>query len=166
VHTHLNTLQRLGYLRRDPAKPRAIEVRYDPTTEAIVARTPVRHVPLVGDVAAGTGVLAQQNVEEVMSLPADLLGDGELFVLRVRGDSMIEAGILPGDMVVTRVQNSAENGDIVIVGIPGDEATVKYYSTSRGKIVLKPANARLSPMTFDPEEVHLYGRVVSVLRKL
>jgi repressor LexA len=166
VHTHLNTLQRLGYLRRDPAKPRAIEVRYDPTTEAIVARTPVRHVPLVGDVAAGTGVLAQQNVEEVMSLPADLVGDGELFVLRVRGDSMIEAGILPGDMVVTRVQNSAENGDIVIVGIPGDEATVKYYSTSRGKIVLKPANARLSPMTFDPEEVHLYGRVVSVLRKL
>jgi repressor LexA len=166
VHTHLNTLQRLGYLRRDPAKPRAIEVRYDPTTEAIVDRTPVRHVPLLGDVAAGTGVLAQQNVEEVMSLPADLVGEGELFVLRVRGDSMIEAGILPGDLVVTRVQNTAENGDIVIAGIPGDEATVKHYSTSRGKIVLKPANSRLSPMTFDPDEVHLYGRVVSVLRKL
>jgi repressor LexA len=155
VHTHLNTLQRLGYLRRDPAKPRAIEVRYDPTTEAIVDRTPVRHVPLLGDVAAGTGVLAQQNVEEVMSLPADLVGEGELFVLRVRGA-----------LVVTRVQNTAENGDIVIAGIPGDEATVKHYSTSRGKIVLKPANSRLSPMTFDPDEVHLYGRVVSVLRKL
>src|SRR5215207_8736569 len=97
VHAHLNSLQRMGYLRRDPTKPRAIEVRYDPTTSAIVERSAVRHVPLVGEVAAGVGVLAQESVEEVMPLPADLVGEGELFMLRVRGESMIDAGILHGD---------------------------------------------------------------------
>ena len=166
VHSHLETLQRLGYLRRDPTKPRAIEVRYDPTTSAVIDRSPVRHVPLVGDVAAGVGVLAQENVEEVMPLPADLVGDGELFMLRVRGDSMIDAGILNGDFVVARVQSTAEKGDIVVAGIPGDEATVKTYRTDRNKIVLVPANSRLSPMVFDPSEVTIFGRVVSVLRKL
>ena len=102
VHNHLATLQRLGYLRRDPTKPRAIEVRFDPRVGAQVERRPVRHVPLVGDVAAGTDVLAQENVEELLPLPADFTGDGELFMLRVRGDSMIDAGILDGDFVVCR----------------------------------------------------------------
>jgi repressor LexA len=166
VHSHLETLQRLGYLRRDPTKPRAIEVRYDPTTSAVIDRSPVRHVPLVGDVAAGVGVLAQENVEEVMPLPADLVGEGELFMLRVRGDSMVDAGILDGDFVVARVQTTAEKGDIVVAGIPGDEATVKSYRTERNKVVLVPANSRLSPMVFDPTEVSIFGRVVSVLRKL
>jgi repressor LexA len=166
VHAHLNTLQRLGYLRRDPTKPRAIEVRYDPTTTAIIDRSPVRHVPLVGDVAAGVGVLAQENVEELMPLPAELVGEGELFMLRVRGDSMVDAGILDGDYVVARVQNTAEKGDIVVAGIPGDEATVKGYRTDRNKIVLVPYNSRLEPMVFDPADVTIYGRVVSVLRSL
>src|SRR5690606_28392784 len=166
VHAHLNTLQRMGYLRRDPTKPRAIEVRSDPTTAAAVERRPVRHVPLVGDVAAGVGVLAQENVEEVVPLPADLVGDGELFMLRVRGDSMIDASILAGRYVVARVQPTAEKGDIVVAGIPGEEATVKGYRTERGKIVLVPANPTMEPMVFDPADVTIFGRVVSVMRKL
>src|SRR6187401_1819637 len=89
VHSHLATLQRRGYLRRDPTKPRAIEVRYDPRSGATAERRPVQHVPLVGDVAAGTDVLAHENVEELLPIPADFCGDGQLFMLRVRGDSMI-----------------------------------------------------------------------------
>jgi len=102
VHAHLNTLQRLGLLRRDPSKPRAIEVRWDPLSGAALQRRPTTHVPLVGDVAAGTDVLAQENVEELLPLPLDFTGDGQLFMLRVRGDSMIDAGILDGDYVVAR----------------------------------------------------------------
>ena len=107
VHSHLNTLQRLGYLRRDPTKPRAIEVRWDPNSGAVMERRPVRHVPLVGDVAAGTDVLAEENVEELLPVPADFTGEGELFMLRVRGDSMIEAGILDGDYVIAVQQPTA-----------------------------------------------------------
>ena len=102
MHNHLNTLQRLGFIRRNPTKPRAIEVRFDPLSGAPVERRPVRHIPVVGDVAAGTDVLAQENIEETLPVPADLTGDGDLFILRVRGDSMIEAGILDGDLVVPR----------------------------------------------------------------
>src|SRR4051812_29876680 len=109
VHSHLNTLQRLGYLRRDPTKPRAIEVRWDPNSGAVMDRRPVRHVPLVGDVAAGTDVLAEENVEELLPVPADFTGDGELFMVRVRGDSMIEAGILHGDYVIVAQQPTAAN---------------------------------------------------------
>ena len=104
VHTHLTTLQRQGYLRRDPTKPRAIEVRYHATSGADAERRPARHVPLLGDVAAGTDVLAQENVEELLPLPEDYCGDGQLFMLRVRGESMIEAGILDGDLVTVRQQ--------------------------------------------------------------
>src|SRR5438045_530570 len=142
VHAQLATLQRLGFLRRDPTKPRAIEVRYDPNSGAAVERRPVRHVPLVGDVAAGTDVLAQENVEEILPLPADFTGDGDLFMLRVRGDSMIEAGILDGDFVVARAQTTAEKGDIVVAGLPGEEATVKTYSRKGGKVILTTANPR------------------------
>jgi repressor LexA len=166
VHTHLATLQRLGFIRRDPTKPRAIEVRFDPNSGAVFERRPVRHVPLVGDVAAGTDVLAQENVEELLPLPADFCGEGDLFMLRVRGDSMIDAGILDGDFVVARAQDSADKGDVVVAGIPGEEGTVKTYTRRGGKVVLVPANERLSPMEFDPDEVTIYGRVVTVLRKL
>jgi len=167
VHSHLNTLQRLGYLRRDPTKPRAIEVRYDPTSGASdLDRRPVVHVPLVGDVAAGTDVLAQENVEEVLPLPSDFTGEGDLFMLRVRGDSMIDAGILDGDFIVARSQNNANTGDIVVAGIPGEEATVKTYSTTEDRVVLIPANERLEPMVFRPSEVAVFGRVVTVMRKL
>jgi repressor LexA len=166
VHAHLAALQRRGYLRRDPTKPRAIEVRWDPNSDVAMDRRPVRHVPLVGDVAAGTDVLAQENVEEILPLPADFTGEGDLFMLRVRGDSMIEAGILDGDFVVCRAQSKAENGEIVVAGIPGDEATVKTFTTQGDSIVLLPANPGLDPMQFAPEDVHVYGRVVTVLRRL
>ncbi|MBA3289624.1 MAG: transcriptional repressor LexA [Acidimicrobiia bacterium] len=166
VHSHLNTLERLGYLRRDPTKPRAIEVRWDPNSGAVMERRPVRHVPLVGDVAAGTNVLAQENVEEILPVPADFTGEGELFMLRVRGDSMIERGILDGDFVIAVQQPTAKDGDIVVAGIPGGEATVKTYSRQDGSVTLTPANPRLEPMVFGEDEVDLYGRVVTVMRRL
>src|SRR5262245_11766846 len=166
VHSHLSTLQRLGYLRRDPSKPRAIEVRWDPSSGAAVERRPIRHVPLVGDVAAGTDVLAQENVEEVVPVPADLTGDGDLFMLKVRGDSMIDAGILDGDYVVVRSQPEARNDEIVVAGIPGEEATVKTYRRNGDQVVLLPSNPRLEPMVFPASEVQIFGRVVTVMRKL
>ena len=166
VHAHLGTLQQLGYLRRDPTKPRAIEVRYDAASGAAVDKGRVRHVPLVGDVAAGTDVLAQENVEELLPLPEDFTGTGQVFLLRVRGDSMIDAGILHGDYVVVRQQPEAEKGDIVVAGIPGEEATVKTYQRKGAKVILQPANERLQPMEFDPAEVTIFGKVVTVLRKL
>jgi repressor LexA len=167
VHAHLGTLQRLGYLRRDPTKPRAIEVRYDAASGMHAERRPVRHIPLVGEVAAGTDVLAQENIEEMLPLPADFTGDGQLFMLRVRGDSMIDAGIFDGDYVVARQQSEARKGDVVVAGIPGDEATVKTYNSRKGgKVILLPANERLKPMELDAADVTIYGKVVTVLRRL
>ena len=166
VHAHLATLQRLGYLRRDPTKPRAIEVRYDPGSGASGERRPARHIPLVGDVAAGTDVLAQENVEELLPLPADFTGDGPLFMVRVRGDSMIDAGILDGDYVVVRQETDVRKGDVVVAGIPGEEGTVKTFTRKGNKVVLLPANARLGPMEFDPSDVTVYGKVVTVVRRL
>ena len=166
VHNHLSTLQRLGYLERDPNLPRAIKVNWDRNSGAIISRGRVHHVPLIGDVAAGTDVLAQQNVEELLPLPADFTGEGDLFMLRVRGDSMIDAGILDGDYVVARQQSVAQNGEIVVAGIPGDEATVKTYSQQGSQVVLKPANPRMSPMQFDATDVVIFGKVVTVLRRL
>lgn len=165
VHTHINTLIKLGYLSKDKAKPRAIEIHAD-VNGAAFERHQIHHVPLVGDVAAGTGVLAQQNVEDLIPLPTDLTGEGDLFMLRVRGDSMIEAGIFDGDFVVARRQPLAENGDIVVAGIEGDEATVKRYRRFHNKIHLEPANPSLSTMIFQPWDVTVYGKVVTVLRKL
>ncbi len=166
VHSHLNILERMGYLRRDPTKPRAMEVRFDPTSGAQVERRPVRHVPLVGDVAAGTDVLAQENVEEVIPVPADLTGDGELFMVRVRGDSMIDAGILAGDYIVARTQHTAHQGEVVVAGIPGGEATVKTYRSRDGVVILEPANPAFEPMRLHPSEVTIFGRVVTLLRRL
>ncbi len=166
VHNHLATLQKMGFLRRDPTKPRAIEVRFDTNSEVAMERRPSRHVPLVGDVAAGTNVLAQQNVEDLIPLPTDFTGEGDLFMLRVRGDSMIDAGILDGDYVVARQQNVADNGDIVVAGIPGEEATVKTFKKSGAKITLVPANSTMQPMVFAADEVTVFGKVVTVMRSL
>ena len=166
VHSHLATLQRRGYLRRDPTKPRAIEVRYDPSSGATAERRPVLHIPLVGDVAAGTDVLAQENIEELVPVASDLTGEGTFFVLRVRGDSMIDAGILAGDLVVVRQQPEARNGEVVVAGIPGEEATVKTFSRQGNRVVLVPANERLAPMEYDAADVTVFGRVVTVMRRL
>jgi repressor LexA len=166
VHAHLAALQEKGYLVRDPTKPRAMEVHFESGSGAAVERRPARHVPLVGDVAAGTGVLAAENIEETFPLPEDFTGDGQLFMLRVRGDSMIEAGILDGDFVVVNQQSTAEAGDTVVAGIPGEEGTVKTFLRRRGKIVLRPENPDLEEMVFDPAEITIYGRVVTVMRRL
>lgn len=166
VHAHLGALQDKGYLKRDPSKPRAIELGYEAQTGALVERRPARHVPLVGDVAAGTGVLAAENIEETLPVPEDFTGAGDLFMLRVRGESMIQAGILDGDYVVARVQASADNGDIIVAGIPGEEATVKTYLRRKNKVVLRPENPDLEEMVFDPRDVTIYGRVVTVLRRM
>jgi repressor LexA len=166
VHAHLAALQDKGYLRRDPSKPRAIEVTLEPSTGADAERRPVRHVPLLGDVAAGTGVLAAENVEELVPVPEDLTGDGELFMLRVRGESMIDAGIFDGDFVVVRVQPDADNGDIVVAGIPGEEATVKTFLRKRNKIVLRPANETMEDLVFDGDDVRIYGKVVMLQRRI
>ena len=166
VHNHLATLQKMGFLRRDPTKPRAIEVRFDTNSEVAMERRPSRHVPLIGDVAAGTNVLAQQNVEDLIPLPTDFTGEGDLFMLRVRGDSMIDAGILDGDFVVARQQQVADNGDIIVAGIPGDEATVKTFKKSGNTITLVPANSSMKPMVFTSDEVTVFGKVVTVMRSL
>ena len=165
VHAHLETLERLGYLRRDPTKPRAIEVIPDPSL-AEVERRPARLVPMVGDVAAGVNVLASEHVEELVPLPADFTGDGELFMLRVRGESMTDAAILDGDYVVARSQATAGNGDIVVAGIPGDEATVKVFSRRGDVVRLLPANAAMEPLEYPADEVLVFGKVVTVIRRV
>jgi len=166
VHAHLAALQEKGFLKRDPTKPRAIEVCFESGSGAVVERRPVRHVPLVGDVAAGTGVLAAEHIEETLPLPEDFTGEGNVFMLRVRGESMVDAGILDGDYVVVRQQPSADPGDTVVAGIPGEEATVKTYLRRRGKIVLRPENPAMDEMVFDPADITIYGKVVSLLRRL
>jgi len=165
VHAHLAALQEKGFLHRDPTKPRAMEIHYDSGSGTAIERRPVRHIPLVGDVAAGTGVLAAENIEETVPMPEDFTGGGTLFMLRVRGESMIEAGIMDGDYVVVRQQPTADAGEIVVAGIPGDEATVKTYVPRRGKIVLRPENPTMDELVFEPSDVEIYGKVVSLLRR-
>lgn len=166
VHSHLATLQDRGFIQRDPSKPRAIKVRLDPVSGAAVDRGAVRHVPLLGDVAAGTGVIAVENVEESLPLPAEFTGDGELFMLRVRGDSMTGAGILDGDHVVARVQQTADAGDLVVAGIDGEEATVKHFQRDGSTIVLVPSNPTYEEIRRSADEVTIYGQVVTVLRRI
>jgi repressor LexA len=166
VHAHLKVLQRDGYLRRDPDRPRAIVVQFEPQSGAAIPLRPATHVPLLGSVAAGTGVIAEEAVEELLPMPEDFTGGGELFMLKVRGDSMIEAGILDGDFVVVRRQPEVEPGETVVAGIPGEEATVKTFKRRRNKIVLVPANPRYAEMELKPDEVRIFGRVVTVLRRL
>jgi repressor LexA len=120
----------------------------------------------VGDVAAGADVLAMENVEELFPLPEDFTGDGDLFMLRVRGTSMIDVGIMDGDFVVARRQETANNGDIVIAGIPGEEATVKTYMRKGASVTLQAANETFKDMTFPSDEVQIFGRVVTVMRRL
>jgi repressor LexA len=162
VHSHLSTLVRLGYLRRDPSKPRAIEV-VDATPATAMLTGPTRDVPLVGRIAAGSPILAEEDVEDVLTLPEQLVGTGPVFMLRVRGDSMVNADILDGDLVVVRRQPTAENGEIVAALIDGEEATVKHLERRSDTIVLHPANEHYEPMVFS-EGVEVLGKVVSVLR--
>ena len=170
VAHQLRALERKGYLRRDPNRPRAVGVRpadSPPQVSETLSEEPDRpspvFVPVVGRIAAGGPVLAEQAVEDVFPLPKELVGEGSLFLLRVVGDSMIDAAITDGDWVVVRQQPSAENGDIVAAMIDG-EATVKTFKHRDGHIWLLPHNAAYQPIPGD--EATVLGRVVTVLRRL
>ena len=165
VANHIEVLKRAGYIVKNPQQPRTLTVRYDAGSSApSVLPMPVRHVPLLGDVAAGTGVLAMQESRDLVALPEQFAGRGESFMLQVRGDSMIDAGILAGDYIVVQRQPTANAGEIVVAGIPGEEATVKRFFPQGSRIILKPENASMEPMEFDSSEVEIFGRVISVLR--
>ncbi len=159
VHSYLKRLEEKGLLRRDPTKPRALEL----LERTLPPNQPVRLVPLLGRVAAGEPILAVENQEDVFPLPASFTGEGEFFMLRVRGDSMVEAGILDGDLVVVRRQPSADNGDIV-VALLEDEATVKRFFRETDHIRLQPENKTMSPVRV--QNPIILGKVVGLLRKL
>ena len=169
VHSHLKALEKAGHIRRDPTKPRAIEVlsgNREPADAALTTRSePTRDVPLLGRIAAGSPILAEEHIEDVMPLPESLVGSGPLFMLEVRGDSMMDAGILDGDMVVVRSQPQAENGAIVACLIDGEEATVKRIEKRQGEVILHSENPAYEPMVFT-SGVEILGRVVTVLRRL
>ncbi|MGE5553416.1 MAG: transcriptional repressor LexA [Betaproteobacteria bacterium] len=154
VHQHLAALETKGYIRRGSYKHRAIELSN--------ARSAV-NVPLLGRIAAGQPILAAENREEELPLPRDLVGEGETFALTVKGESMIEAGIFDGDLVVVRRQPTANNGEIV-AALVGDEATVKFFYREADRIRLQPANSAMEPIYV--REATILGRVVLVLRKL
>jgi repressor LexA len=166
--THqLNQLELAGYLRRDPNRPRALEVLIDiPVADDPNASTPVGDaamVPLVGRIAAGVPITAEQQVEEIFPLPRQLVGKGDLFMLKVSGESMIDAAICDGDWVVVRSQHSAENGEIVAAMLDG-EATVKVFRQRDGHTWLLPRNTAFEPILGDQAEV--LGKVVAVLRSV
>jgi repressor LexA len=166
VHAHLANLERAGLLRRDPTKPRALELVGRERSGAGTEATPadVRVLPIVGSIAAGTPILAEQNVESTIGLPGMLTTSGDNFVLNVRGDSMIDAGILDGDYVVVRSQRDATDGEIVAALVDGNEATVKRIYREGQRVRLQPANPALQP-TY-PDDVEVLGKVVGVFRRL
>jgi repressor LexA len=159
VHAHLANLEKLGVLRRDPTKPRAIEVLVDKAKAAVVPSG----LPVVGQVAAGQPVLAEENIEEYVPVPPIAGGDEGEFVLRVKGDSMVGAGIFEGDYVVVRPQETATDGEIV-VALVEDEATVKRFFKEEDHVRLQPENETLDPIL--SRDVQLLGRVVGVCRRV
>ncbi len=159
VHAHLSNLEKLGLLRRDPSKPRAIEVMVDKAKSVV---TP-SGLPVAGQVAAGQPVLAEENIDDYQPIPPIAGGDKGEFILRVRGDSMKDAGILDGDHVIVHKQKTAKNGDIV-VALVGDEATVKRFFKERDHVRLQPENESMEPIRTRDAEV--LGKVVGVCRKV
>jgi len=160
VHAHLANLQKSGLLRRNPTKPRAIEVMLDKAKQAIV---PDGGLPLVGQVAAGQPVLAEENIEEYVPVPPLAGGDEGEYILRVAGESMRDAGILAGDHVVVRPQDTANDGDIVVAMV-GEEATVKRFFKERDHIRLQPENPEMEPIR--SADVRVIGKVVGVFRRI
>ncbi|NLG85136.1 MAG: transcriptional repressor LexA [Firmicutes bacterium] len=161
VHAHLSNLEEMGYIRRDPSKPRAIEVLINP--EDPRQRQRLVHLPIVGRVAAGQPLLAVENIEDYFPLPRDFGPIEDGFMLRVRGESMIEAGIHDGDLLVVQRTSTAENGDIVVALIE-EEATVKRFFREDGRIRLQPENRAMAPIY--ATEVTIVGRVVGLIRRI
>jgi repressor LexA len=160
VHAHLANLEKLGVLRRDPTKPRAIEVLKDKAKQATAGSG---RLPVVGQVAAGQPVLAEENIEEYVPVPGIAGGDDGEFVLRVRGDSMKDAGILEGDFVIVRRQDTAVDGEIV-VALVGEEATVKRFFREKDHVRLQPENEAMEPIR--TRDAQLLGRVVGLCRRV
>ena len=157
VHAHLANLESLGLIKRDPTKPRALDV--------VRELRPPRPLPLVGQVAAGQPILAEENIEELVDVPAFLRRDDDDFVLRVKGDSMTDAGIFNGDFIVVHTQEQAQNGEIV-VALVEDEATTKRFYREGHSVRLQPENDLYEPIVVSADDVQIVGRVVGVLRQL
>lgn len=160
VHAHLHALEARGALRRDPAKPRALDVARRQRDEPRATRM----IPLIGEIAAGAPIVAEERIEERIPLPDLLTTSGDCFMLRVRGDSMIDAGILDGDYVVIRKQDDCDDEDIVAALVDDEDATVKRLRRVGGRVQLVPENPHLEP--FFPDRVAVLGKVVSVFRRL
>ncbi|NLP42310.1 MAG: transcriptional repressor LexA [Veillonellaceae bacterium] len=161
VHNHLIKLAEMGYIRRDPTKPRAIEI----LDEKAWRQKRLTSIPLVGRVTAGQPILAVENIEEVYPMPAELVGNDEnVFMLSVTGDSMINAGILDGDFVIVREQHSANNGDIIVALLEQEEATVKRFFKEKSHIRLQPENDSMDPIY--AKDIYILGKVIGVYRKL
>ncbi len=158
VHAHLETLEKNGYIRRDPTKPRAIEILDDNFN---LVRREVVNVPLIGTVAAGQPLLAVENIESYFPVPAEYMPNQESFMLHVKGDSMVNAGIFNGDQILVKKQETAENGDI-IVALVEDSATVKTYYKENGHFRLQPENDYMDPIIL--EQVDILGKVFGVIR--
>ncbi|WP_217585527.1 transcriptional repressor LexA [Lentibacillus saliphilus] len=164
VHGHLSRLEKKGYIRRDPTKPRAIEL-LDPYSDTTITRENVRYAPVIGKVTAGLPITAVENIEEFIPLPQSTAGiDDELFVLIIEGDSMIEAGILEGDKVIVKQQSTANNGDIVVAMTEDDEATVKRFFKEKDCIRLQPENATMEPLIY--QDVSILGKIVGLFRSI
>jgi len=162
VHAHLANLEKLGLVRRDPSKPRAIEL-LDRAVGAVKDVVVPQGLPVVGHVAAGSPILAEENIEEYVSVPGIAGGDDGEYLLRIRGDSMVKAGILPDDFVVVRPQDTAADGEIV-VALVGEEATVKRFFREDDHVRLQPENDEYEPIR--TREAQVLGRVVGVLRRV
>lgn len=158
VHSHLESLERNGYIRRDPTKPRAIEILDDSFN---LLRTEMVNVPVVGTVAAGQPILAEQNIDSYYPIPAEYMPNEKTFILKVKGDSMINAGIMNGDRVVVKQQSTASNGDIV-VALVEDSATVKTFYKENGHYRLQPENDSMDPIIV--EDCQILGKVFGVFR--
>ena len=160
VHSHLETLEKNGYIRRDPTKPRTIEILDD---DFALTRREMGQVPIIGTVAAGMPILAEENIEDYMPIPAEMLPNKEIFMLKVKGESMIEAGIYNNDKVIVAKQPTAENGDKV-VALLDDGATVKTFYKEQGHIRLQPENASMDPIIVD--DVQILGKVIGLFRMM
>ena len=160
VHSHLESLEKNGYIRRDPTKPRTIEILDD---DFALTRRELVNVPVIGTVAAGVPILAEQNIEDYLPIPAEILPNKEVFMLKVKGNSMIEAGIYNGDKVIVAKQPNAENGDKV-VALVDDSATVKTFYKDNGHFRLQPENSSMDPIILD--QVEILGKVIGLFRMM
>ncbi|MFB9330457.1 MULTISPECIES: transcriptional repressor LexA [Paenibacillus] len=163
VHGHLDRLEKKGLIRRDPTKPRAIEI-LDSDMESIPFPLAIAKVPVVGKVTAGLPITATENIEDYFPLPADRVGDDNVFILNVMGESMIEAGIHDGDYVIVRQQQTANNGEIVVAMTEDDEATVKTFYKERDHIRLQPENSTMEPIRL--RNVTILGKVIGLFRDI